>query len=141
MIVATLLFILLSPGLLLTFPPVGNRIFMTRKTSLTAIIIHTFIFAAVLTFSKSIPGLRSLEQFQDITDADIKTDTEITTERALQTKARQDLKKLHQTELKALLEKQKNERNTLRETQKTALLEKVTKVRERRASPRPSTTA
>jgi hypothetical protein len=134
MIVPTLLFILLSPGLLLTIPPVGNKLFMTRKTSIPAILVHAFIFGLVLTFKNSIPGLRSLEQFQDATDADIKADTEVTTERTLQTKARQDLKRVHQAELKALLEKQKNERNTMRETQKATLLGKVQKVRERRAT-------
>jgi hypothetical protein len=45
--IAVLLFILLSPGLLLTLPPVG-KIFMSRKTSITAVLVHAVVFATVL---------------------------------------------------------------------------------------------
>ena len=51
--IAVLLFILLSPGLLITLPPVG-KIFMSRKTSLTAVLVHATIFATLLTLLKSV---------------------------------------------------------------------------------------
>lgn len=43
-----LLFILLSPGLLLTLPPVNKRIFMSGQTSVIAILVHAFVFTLVL---------------------------------------------------------------------------------------------
>jgi hypothetical protein len=43
MLVAVILFILLSPGLLLTLPP-GKKIFMSGQTSVTAILVHTVVF-------------------------------------------------------------------------------------------------
>ena len=43
-----LLFILLSPGLLLTLPPVGKKIFMSGQTSTTAILVHALVFTLVL---------------------------------------------------------------------------------------------
>jgi len=58
------LFLLLQPGLLLTLPPVGKQVFMSGKTSLTAIIVHALVFAAILYFKKSIPILRDIEGFQ-----------------------------------------------------------------------------
>ena len=51
-VTATLLFIILSPGFLLTIPPVG-KLFMSYKTSLFAILIHSLVFAiALLYFNK-----------------------------------------------------------------------------------------
>ncbi len=43
-----LLFILLSPGLLLTLPPVGKKIFMSGQTSVAAILVHALVFTLVL---------------------------------------------------------------------------------------------
>jgi len=43
-----LLFILLSPGVLLTLPPVGKKIFMSGQTSVAAILVHALIFTLVL---------------------------------------------------------------------------------------------
>lgn len=45
---ATVLFILLSPGLLLTLPPIGKKWYRTGKTSVTAILVHAIVFAVVL---------------------------------------------------------------------------------------------
>lgn len=59
-----LLFILLSPGVLLTLPPVGNKIFMSCQTSLLAVLVHAVIFAVVLSYSDDIPLLNSLEGFR-----------------------------------------------------------------------------
>lgn len=132
MLGATLLFILLSPGMLLTLPPVGKKVFMSCKTSVAAVLVHAVVFGLLLAYRKSIPGLRFVEPFQ--TDAEVVADTEVSTERTAQAKARQDLKKRQQDELKALLDKQKAERTALRDTQKTTMVEKVGKARERRKS-------
>ena len=53
-----LLFILLSPGLLLTIPPVSKNIFFSFKTSLIAILIHALVFAVALYY------LSNVEAFQ-----------------------------------------------------------------------------
>ena len=57
------LFLLLQPGLLLTIPPVGKQVFMSGKTSMTAIVVHALIFAAIIYFKSSIPILRDIEGF------------------------------------------------------------------------------
>ena len=44
---ATLLFILLSPGFLLTLPAESKGFFMSRQTSLSSIIVHALIFAVL----------------------------------------------------------------------------------------------
>lgn len=43
-----LLFILLSPGVLLTLPPVGKKVFMSGQTSTLAILVHALVFTLVL---------------------------------------------------------------------------------------------
>ena len=48
MLVETLLFIILSPGLLLTLPFSGKKIFMTEKTSLLSVLIHAAIFGLII---------------------------------------------------------------------------------------------
>jgi hypothetical protein len=48
MLFLTLLFILLSPGFLLTIPPVGKSLFMSGQTSVSAILVHALIFTAIL---------------------------------------------------------------------------------------------
>jgi hypothetical protein len=65
MIFETLLFILLSPGLLLTLPAVSKRGYMSFKTSCMAVFIHAAVFAVLLYFKSYIPILGSLEGFQD----------------------------------------------------------------------------
>jgi len=52
---ATLLFIALSPGVLLTLPPVGGKIFMSGKTSLIAVLVHAVVFFVLLSFRRQIP--------------------------------------------------------------------------------------
>ena len=42
---ATLLFILLSPGFLLTLPAESKGFFMSRQTSLVAVVVHALVFA------------------------------------------------------------------------------------------------
>ncbi len=42
------LFVLLQPGLLLTLPAVGRRVFMSGKTSVTAVLVHALVFVLVV---------------------------------------------------------------------------------------------
>ena len=43
----TLLFVVLSPGVLLTLPPVGSTIFRSGKTRLLAVFVHAVVFYLV----------------------------------------------------------------------------------------------
>lgn len=52
---ATLLFVLLSPGVLLTLPPIGGKIFMSGKTSLIAVLVHAVVFYVLLSMRRQIP--------------------------------------------------------------------------------------
>ncbi len=52
---ATVLFVLLSPGVLLTLPPIGGKIFMSGKTSLIAVLVHAVVFYVLLSFRRQIP--------------------------------------------------------------------------------------
>ncbi len=64
MLVEVLLFVLLSPGLLLTLPPVGKKVFMSCQTSTLAIVVHAVVFFLLLSYKDSIPVLNQLEPFQ-----------------------------------------------------------------------------
>jgi hypothetical protein len=64
LLVATLLFVLLSPGVLLTLPPVGSKIFMSGKTSLIAVLVHAVVFYVLLCYRRSLPFLSSIEGFE-----------------------------------------------------------------------------
>ncbi len=44
------LFFVLSPGVLLTLPPVGSKILMSGKTSIAAAAVHAVVFVGVLHF-------------------------------------------------------------------------------------------
>jgi hypothetical protein len=59
-----LLFVLLSPGVLLTLPPVGKQVFMSGKTSLVAVLVHAVVFYFALYYFDSIPVLNMLEGYQ-----------------------------------------------------------------------------
>lgn len=58
----TLLFVLLSPGVLLTLPPKGKGIWMSGQTSLLAVAVHAIVFAIAFSYLRS-TGL--FEGFQD----------------------------------------------------------------------------
>lgn len=58
----TLLFVLLSPGVLLTLPPKGKGIWMSGQTSLIAVLVHAVVFAVAFTYLRS-SGM--FEGFQD----------------------------------------------------------------------------
>jgi hypothetical protein len=47
LILSTILFILLSPGILLTVPPVGN-LWNSGETSTLAVLVHSAVFFALL---------------------------------------------------------------------------------------------
>jgi hypothetical protein len=47
LIVPAVLFIILSPGLLLTLPPGPGGVFMSRQTSITAVVIHAVVFTVI----------------------------------------------------------------------------------------------
>jgi hypothetical protein len=48
MLIPIVLFIILSPGVLLTLPPVGKKIFMSGQTSIQAVLVHAIVFATIL---------------------------------------------------------------------------------------------
>ncbi len=60
---ATILFIVLSPGVLLTLPPVGKKLFASGKTSLLAVLVHAVVFYIVLRCFTSMTAVRRLEGF------------------------------------------------------------------------------
>ena len=41
---------MLSPGVLVTLPPVGSQIFMSCKTSLLAVAVHSIVFYVLLSY-------------------------------------------------------------------------------------------
>ena len=47
LIVTALLFILLSPGMLLTLPPGSNGVFMSGQTGVAPVAVHTLVFAVL----------------------------------------------------------------------------------------------
>lgn len=54
MLTEVALFVALSPGLLLTLPPVGNKVFMSCKTSVAAVLVHAVVFAIALIYLKPV---------------------------------------------------------------------------------------
>ena len=46
-LVPALLFVLLSPGLLLTLPPTAKGVWMSKETSIASILVHALVFALV----------------------------------------------------------------------------------------------
>lgn len=47
-LLSTALFVLLSPGLLLTLPPVGKKMFMSGQTSVQSVLVHALVFGGLL---------------------------------------------------------------------------------------------
>ena len=50
LIVPAVLFIALTPGVLLTLPPGSKGVFMSGQSSLAAVAVHTLVFALVFSF-------------------------------------------------------------------------------------------
>jgi hypothetical protein len=46
-LVPVILFIILSPGLLLTIPPASKGLFMSGQTSIPSVFVHAIVFAVV----------------------------------------------------------------------------------------------
>jgi hypothetical protein len=47
-LVLAVLFFVLSPGVLLTLPPVGKKIWMSGQTSITSALVHAIVFVGIL---------------------------------------------------------------------------------------------
>ncbi len=63
MLLETALFAALQPGLLLTLPPVGKKVFMSSQTSVPAVLVHAVVFGAALYFlSKAAEGFKSYKK-------------------------------------------------------------------------------
>jgi hypothetical protein len=60
LLAATLLFVLLSPGVLLTLPPIGGKIFMSGKTSFVAVLVHAVVFYLLLSMRRQIPVINMI---------------------------------------------------------------------------------
>ena len=60
LLAATLLFVLLSPGVLLTLPPIGGKFWMTGKTSLVAVLVHAIVFYVLLSMRRQIPVINMI---------------------------------------------------------------------------------
>ena len=59
------LFIVLSPGVLLTLPPGRRGIFMSGQTSLIAVLVHAVVFYLALCYLKPIARRIFGEGFED----------------------------------------------------------------------------
>ena len=74
MLLATLLFVVLSPGVLLTIPPIGGKLFLSGKTSMIAVLVHAVIFYLILSMRRQIPVINVIfEGFLNPGDACPKT--------------------------------------------------------------------
>ncbi len=60
--IAVLLFILLSPGFLLSIPAVGGKYLMTGKTSVTAVLVHAVVFGLALYLLKTYYGIEGFAE-------------------------------------------------------------------------------
>ncbi len=79
-ITLAILFFLLSPGVLLTLPPVGKKIWMSGQTSVMAAFVHAIVFAGLLYFLHQqgiVEGfkgrknkLNNMEKFEDVPKPD-----------------------------------------------------------------------
>ena len=63
--IAVLLFILLSPGFLLSIPAVGGKYLMTGKTSVTAVLVHAVVFGLALYLLKTYYGIEGFSKMAD----------------------------------------------------------------------------
>lgn len=58
---ATLFFVLLAPGVLLTLPPKSKGIFMSGQTSMLAVLVHAVVFYVVLKYLLPMVGVEGFE--------------------------------------------------------------------------------
>jgi hypothetical protein len=64
LLLATILFVLLSPGILLTLPAGGKGIVMSGQTSLMAVLVHAVLFYFLVPFLTPLARRVGLEGFQ-----------------------------------------------------------------------------
>ena len=65
-LLATILFILLSPGLLLTLPPDQGGVFMSQDTNVLAVMIHGLLyFVALKAYTTYLPNSSALRWFNE----------------------------------------------------------------------------
>lgn len=63
LLLATALFIALSPGVLLTIPPGKGKLFVSGKTSLVAVFVHAAVFYFALSFlPRVIEGMENKDE-------------------------------------------------------------------------------
>jgi len=65
LVLATILFVLLSPGILLTLPAGGKGIVMSGQTSMMAVLVHAVLFYFLVPFLTPLARRVGLEGFQD----------------------------------------------------------------------------
>lgn len=53
LVIPAILFIVLSPGMLLNIPPIGGKLFMSGRTSIPSILVHTLVFAVLYGFLRA----------------------------------------------------------------------------------------
>lgn len=68
LVLATILFVLLSPGILLTLPAGGKGIVMSGQTSMMAVLVHAVLFYFLVPFLTPLARRVGLEGFQDTKD-------------------------------------------------------------------------
>lgn len=61
-LVLVILFFVLSPGVLLTLPPVGKKILMSGQTSITSALVHAVVFVGILYLIKE--NTQIMEEFK-----------------------------------------------------------------------------
>lgn len=64
LVLATILFVLLSPGILLTLPAGGKGIVMSGQTSMMAVLVHAVLFYFLVPFLTPLARRVGLEGFQ-----------------------------------------------------------------------------
>ena len=104
------LFIVLSPGVLLTLPPGRRGVFMSGQTSVLAVLVHAVVFYLALVYVKPVVARFLLqESFQDVAESEAASKAAIEEEKkkiaAEQEKQRQALEE----------EKEKNKFETAKE--------------------------
>ena len=64
LVLATILFVLLSPGILLTLPAGGKGLIMSGQTNLMAVLVHAVLFYILVPFLTPMARRLGLEGFQ-----------------------------------------------------------------------------
>ena len=64
LVLATILFVLLSPGILLTLPAGGKGIVMSGQTSMMAVLVHAVLFYFLVPFLTPLARRVGLEGFE-----------------------------------------------------------------------------